>query len=67
MTDEAKPKSPAGRARSAKYGASLEDLEASARVRVEDQVIEVPEPPSQNPLSDGEVDRQTFLRIAGAP
>ena len=62
MTDAAK-----GMAGSGKYSASLEDLEASARVRIEDQVIELPEPPSQAPLSDGEVDRQTFLRIAGAP
>jgi hypothetical protein len=50
-----------------KYSASLADLEASARVPVEDQVAEQPEPPAQALLSEGEVDRQTLLRIAGAP
>lgn len=50
-----------------KYAATLDELEASARVPVEDQVAEQAEPPSEPPLSEGEVDRQTFLRIAGAP
>jgi hypothetical protein len=50
-----------------KYTETLEELEASAHVKVEDQVAEQPEPPAPAPLSDAEVARQEFLRIAGAP
>jgi hypothetical protein len=50
-----------------KYSVTLEKLEKSAHVRVEDQVAEQPEPPAPAPLSEAEVDRQEFLRIAGAP
>jgi hypothetical protein len=51
--------------RKGKYSATLAELEASARVPVEEQVAEQPEPPAQAPLSQGEVDRQTLLRITG--
>jgi hypothetical protein len=58
MTDKRKP---------GKYSATLEELEASAHVKTEDQVAEQPEPPAPAPLSEAEVARQEFLRIAGAP
>ena len=51
--------------REGKYSATLAELEASAHVPVQDQVAEQPEPPTQAPLSQEEVDRQTLLRIAG--
>ena len=50
-----------------KYSETLAELEASAHVPIKDQVAEQPEPPALAPLSDGEVDRQTLLRIAGSP
>ncbi|HEX4018396.1 MAG TPA: hypothetical protein VHX15_16790 [Frankiaceae bacterium] len=48
-----------------KYSASLADLEASAHVPVDEQVAIQPETPAQAPLSDGEVERQSMLRVTG--
>ncbi len=50
-----------------KYTTSLADLEASVHVAVDDQVAEQAEAPAPSVLSQSEVERQTFLRIAGAP
>lgn len=50
-----------------KYARTLDELEASVRVKLEDQTAEQPEPPSEAPLTQTEVDRQAFLRVAGAP
>lgn len=48
-----------------KYSATLDELEASAHVPVDDQVTEQPESPSASPISDGEVERQAMLRVTG--
>jgi hypothetical protein len=50
-----------------KYAATLAELEASAHVALGDQVAEQPEPPAAAPVSEEEVDRLSFLRVAGAP
>ena len=50
-----------------KYTTSLAELEASVHVAIDDQVTEQAEAPTPSVLSQTEVDRQTFLRIAGAP
>ncbi len=50
-----------------KYSESLAELEDSVRVPLEKQVTEQPEPPAEAPLSQTEVERQAFLRVAGAP
>jgi hypothetical protein len=60
-------KTPTAKAPTNKYARTLDELEASARVKLEDQTAEQPEPPSEPPLTQTEVDRQAFLRVAGAP
>jgi hypothetical protein len=50
-----------------KYSVTLDALEASAHVPVDDQVAEQPEAPAADAVSAQEVERQVFLRIAGAP
>jgi hypothetical protein len=49
-----------------KYEVHVNDLEKSAHVPVEEQVMEQPEPPSPGPMSTEELDRQRLLGITGA-
>ena len=48
-----------------KYSASLDELEASAHVPVEDQVAIQPEAPAEAPVSEGAVERNAMLRVTG--
>lgn len=48
-----------------KYDATLDELEASAHVPVDEQVAIQPETPTQAPLSEEEVARQSMLRVTG--
>ncbi len=48
-----------------KFGASLDELEASAHVPIDDQVATQPETPAQAPISEDEVARQSMLRVTG--
>jgi hypothetical protein len=48
-----------------KYDATLDELEASAHVPVDEQVTTQPDSPSQAPLSADEVARQSMLRVTG--
>jgi hypothetical protein len=48
-----------------KYSATLEELEASAHVPLDEQVTVQSEAPAQAPVSDGEVDRLAMLRVTG--
>jgi hypothetical protein len=57
--------SPAEEHAAGKYGATLEELEASAHVPVDEQVATQPEAPGEAALSDAEVERQAMLRVTG--
>ena len=48
-----------------KYSATLDQLEASAHVAVEDQVAIQPEAPAEAPVSEGAVERNAMLRVTG--
>ena len=48
-----------------KYSASLDELEASAHVPLDEQVTEQPEAPAQAPLTEGAVERNAMLRVTG--
>ncbi len=50
---------------SLKYNATLDELEASAHVPVDEQVSTQPEAPGDAALSEGEVARQAMLRVTG--
>jgi hypothetical protein len=50
---------------SLKYGATLDELEASAHVPVDEQVSTQPEAPGEAALSSAEVERQAMLRVTG--
>jgi hypothetical protein len=52
--------------RASRYGGSLDDLEASAHVPLDQQVTELAEPPAEAPISAEELDRQRLLGITGA-
>ena len=49
-----------------RYDVSLDDLERSAHVPVDEQITEQPEPPAPGPLSDEELDRQRLLGVTAA-
>ncbi len=48
-----------------KYSASLDELEASVHVPLDEQVTEQPEAPAQAPLTEGAVERNAMLRVTG--
>ena len=48
-----------------KYDATLDELEASAHVPVEEQVTTQPESPAAAPKSTEEAERQAMLRVTG--
>jgi hypothetical protein len=48
-----------------KYDASLDELEASAHVPVDEQVTTQAEAPGEAALSSAEVERQAMLRVTG--
>jgi hypothetical protein len=48
-----------------KYSATLDELEASAHVAVEDQVAIQPEAPAEAPIPEGAVERNAMLRVTG--
>jgi hypothetical protein len=48
-----------------KYDASLDELEASAHVPVDEQVTTQAEAPGEAALSAAEVERQAMLRVTG--
>jgi hypothetical protein len=48
-----------------KYSATLDELEASAHVPVDEQTTVQPEAPAQAPVSEGAVDRNAMLRVTG--
>jgi hypothetical protein len=48
-----------------KYDATLDELEASAHVPVDEQVSTQPEAPGEAALSSAEVERQAMLRVTG--
>ena len=48
-----------------KYTASLDELEASAHVPLDEQITEQPEAPAQAPLTEGAVERNAMLRVTG--
>ena len=52
-------------AASVKYGATLDELEASAHVPASEQVTTQPEAPAAAPLSTEEAERQAMLRVTG--
>ncbi len=48
------------------YAGTLDDLERSVRVPLEEQSTAQAEPPAEGPLSEAELDRQRLLGITGA-
>ncbi len=48
-----------------KYDATLDELEASAHVPVDQQVSTQPQDPAASPISAGEAERQAMLRVTG--
>jgi hypothetical protein len=50
----------------ARYRTTLAALERTTRIGVDDQVVELPEPPTPGPLSAEDLDRQLLLGITGA-
>ena len=48
-----------------RFQVPLDELEASARVPVEDQVVGVPEPPGDGPLAPEELNRARALSPTG--
>jgi hypothetical protein len=48
-----------------KYAATLDELEASAHVPVEEQIATQPAAPAEAPLTEGAVERQAMLRVTG--
>ena len=49
-----------------KYAMTLERLESSVHVPVEQQTSEQPEPPNPDLLGEADRDRLALLRVAGA-
>lgn len=49
-----------------RYAVSLDELERTAHVPVEDQIESQPEPPAPGPLAPEELDRLRLLGITGA-
>jgi hypothetical protein len=49
-----------------KYEVSLDALEKSAHVPVDEQVTEQAEPPAPAPIADEELDRQRLLGVTAA-
>ena len=48
-----------------KYAATLDELEASAHVPVDEQVTTQPEAPAEAPIAEGAVERNAMLRVTG--
>ncbi len=48
------------------YAVALDALERESHVRVEDMVVEQPEPPAESPIPAEELDRLRLLGITSA-